>query len=178
MVFTKAHDYAGSGLTIREAMVDHAKRFPTKARRPDHILWAGRCIKTSDVLHVCQKGIVRAEFLSAKEGVAQGFDIQFDNGWADLGCCERVPHLRTWREDQLDDVVEYPFFCRDGRLWVWNVYRMRYPGGQVVEEKWTENAGMWIEEISTTERIYHCSHGSAHPPDFDSLVFRISIYPR
>ena len=29
---------------------------------------------------------------------------------------------------------------------------MKYPGGQVVEEKWTENAGMWVEEVSPTER--------------------------
>ena len=52
---------------------------------------------------------------------------------------------------------------------------MQYASGQQVEEKWTENAGMWIEEISPTERIYHCSHGMAHPPDFESLVFKITI---
>jgi hypothetical protein len=52
---------------------------------------------------------------------------------------------------------------------------MRYPGGQVVEEKWTENAGMWVEQVTPYERVYHCSHGMANPPDFESLVFRVSI---
>ena len=55
------------------------------------------------------------------------------------------------------------------------VYKMKYSGGQVVEEKWTENAGMWVEQISPNERIYHCSDGMAHPPDFESLVFKITI---
>ncbi len=60
---------------------------------------------------------------------------------------------------------------------VWNVYRMIYAGGLVVEEKWTENAGMWIEQDAPHERIYHCSHGMADPPDFESLVFKIGITP-
>ncbi|HUV63274.1 MAG TPA: hypothetical protein VMW24_05205 [Sedimentisphaerales bacterium] len=177
MTLTTTRDYAESGLTIREAMLDHAKRFPNKAKRPDHILWAGHRIKTADVFHVPQRGIVRAEFLSAMEGVEQGFDIQLDGGWVELEQGEHVPHLRTWKDKDFDDVVEYPFFSPDERLWVWNVYKMKYPGGQIVEEKWTENAGFWIEHISENERIYHCSHGMATPPDFDSLVFKVRVNP-
>jgi hypothetical protein len=38
----------------------------------------------------------------------------------------------------------------------------------------TRNAGFWIEIVSPNERIYHSSHGLCDPPDFESLVFRVS----
>jgi hypothetical protein len=175
MMLAAMRDYSESNLTIREAMLDHVKRYPNKAERPDCVLWAGHRIKTSDVFHVPQNGIVRGEFLSAKGEVEQGFDIQLDDGWVELKNGERISHLRTWKDEQLPSVVEYPFFSRDGLMWVWNVYRMKYPGGQIVEEKWTENAGFWVEHMSENERIYHCSHGTATPADFESLVFKVQI---
>ena len=99
------------------------------------------------------------------------------SGWLQLEKGEQVSLLRTWRDDRYEDAVEYPFFTRDGQLWVWNVYKMRYPGGKVVEGKWTENAGFWVESVSDFERIYHCSHGMTTPPDFESLVFSVTIRP-
>ncbi len=167
-------DYADSGLTIQYAMLDHIKRFPDKSLRPDYILWDGLRIKTADALTVPPQGRVRGEFLSSKGDVEQGFDLKIE-GWFRLENGERVSLLRTWNDSRYELFVEYPFQSKDGRLWVWNVYKMRYEGGQVVEEKWTENAGMWVQEVSPTERIYHCSHGMAHSPDFESLVFKITI---
>jgi hypothetical protein len=167
-------DYADSGLTIQYAMLDHFKRFPDKGERPDHILWNGRQVKTADALAVAAHGVVRGEFLSSKGDVEQGFDLKLD-GWLCLEEGEKVSLLRTWNDLRYESLVEYPFQSNDGRIWVWNVYKMKYPGGQVVEEKWTENAGMWVEDSSPNERIYHCSHGMAHPPDFESLVFKITI---
>jgi len=110
--------------------------------------------------------------------IEQGFDIEIDNGWLRLMNGEQISHLRTWKDECYEDTVEYPFFSADRRLWVWNVYKMIYPGGQVIEEKWTENAGFWVEELAEFERIYHCSHGMAYPPDFESLVFKIAIHDR
>jgi hypothetical protein len=167
-------DYADSGLTIQYAMLDHVKRFPDKRQRADHILWNGRQVKTADALAVAAHGVVRGEFLSSKGDVEQGFDLKLD-GYLYLEEGEKVPLLRTWNDLRYESFVEYPFQSNDGRIWVWNVYKMKYAGGQVVEEKWTENAGMWVEESSPHERIYHCSHGMAHPPDFESLVFKITI---
>lgn len=169
-------DYADWGMTIQHAMNDHAIRFPDRRTRPRFLLWSGLRIWTSDVWTVPKTGIVRGEFLSAKDDVEQGFDLKVD-GWIQLKNGEHVAVLRTWRGEGLEDVVEYPFCSRDGLLWVWNVYRMRYSGGQVVEEKWTENAGFWVERLSENERVYHCSHGMANPPDFESLVFKIQIGP-
>lgn len=174
MSHANERDYSDSGLSIQQAMVDHIKRHPDKKLRPHYILWAGHRVQTSDILQVPSKGVVRAEFISASSEVRQGFDIKL-NGWLRLAEGEQVPLLRTWKEDRFEDFVEYPFYSRDERMFVWNVYEMVFPSGESVEEKWTENAGFWTEEISQTERIYHCSHGMANPPDFGSLIFRVSI---
>ena len=167
-------DYADSGLTIQYAMLDHFKRFPDKRLRPRHILWNGLRVTTSDGIAAPKDGRVRAEFLKSVGDVEQGFDIDV-KGWLQLADGKKVKRLRTWNDPRLQPTVEYPFHTTDGFIWVWNVYKMRYPGGQVVEEKWTGNAGFWIEEASKTERIYHCSHGMANPPDFGCLVFRITL---
>ena len=171
---TGVRDYAESGLTIQYAMLDHFKRFPDKTQRPDYILWDGLQVKTADSLTVPPEAVVRGECLSSKGDVEQGFDLKLD-GWLRLEKGEEVSLLRTWNDPRYVPFVEYSFRSNDGRLWVWNVYKAKYPGGQVVEEKWTGNAGMLVEVISPTDRIYHCSHGMAHPPDFESLVFKISI---
>lgn len=177
MTKLSVRDYGKSGLTIQDAMNDHATRFPDKKTRPRFLHWNNLRIWTSDSIPVPQRGIVRAAFLAAKGDVEQGFDIKVD-GWFELAMGEHVPHLRTWKDEKLEDVVEYPFFSNDGQLWVWNVYKMRYPGGQTVDEKWTGNAGFWVEPISERERIYHCSHGMAAHPDFESLRFKVMIEPR
>jgi len=167
-------DYGSTGMTIQQAMVDHAKKYPDKTQRPDCILWDGVSVKTSDAWTTPKKGIVRAEILSANTDVEQGFDIKVD-GWLELAKGERVPVLRTWKDERFEDTVEYPFFTRDQRLFVWNVYKMTYPSGRTVEERWTENAGFWVEQAGENERIYHCSHGMSSPPDFESLVFKVSV---
>jgi hypothetical protein len=175
-VTTCGNDYGDSGLTIQAAMVDHARRFPDKRSRPRCILWNGRCVVTGDVFEVPREGVVRGEFVSSKTGVEQGFDLKV-NGWIELAAGERVPLLRTWHDPRYEPSVAYRFHAADGLLRVWNVYKMRYPSGESVEERWTENAGIWVEQQGAADRIYHCSHGMAHPPDFESLIFRISIQP-
>ena len=167
-------DYAGSGLTLQQAMVAHAKRHPDKKSRPETILWGKRRVRTSDFIHVPSEGVVRLEFLTSSQAIRQGVDLKVD-GWIELAGGEHVPLLRTWQDEQFEDVVEYPFFAKDGLLWTWNVYEMTYPGGQKVEEKWTENAGFWVDVIGENERVYHCSHGMASPPDFDSFVYKLTI---
>jgi hypothetical protein len=169
----QARDYAGSGLTIREAFLDHVERFPDKAHRPDYILWNGLRVKTAEAMAVPSRGTVRGEFLSQRGDVEQGFDLKVD-GWIELSGGERVHTLRTWNDPAYETTVEYAFQSKDRRLWMWNVYKVQR-GDEVIDEKWTENAGMWVEEVSSTERIYHCSHGMAHPPNFESLVFKITV---
>ena len=169
-------DYANSSLTIREALLDRAKRFPGKAERPEHILWKGLTVTTGDAFRVPREGVVQGEILFSKGELEQGFDLKLD-GWLRLENGDKVSSLRTWNDPRYEAVVEYPFQSKDGRLWVWNVYKRHLPDGRAIEEKWTENAGLWVESISEKERIYHCSHGFLYPPDFESLVFKITIKP-
>lgn len=169
-----AIDYAESGMNIQTALLDHFKRFPDKATRPKHILWGGLAMSTGDSIPVPKRGEVEAEFLSIKDDVRQGFDLKV-KGWIQLQD-RRVKLLRTWHDPDLEDTVRYSFGSQDGLLRVWNVYEMSLRGGQVFEEKWTGNAGFWVERVSETERIYHCSHGMASPPDFESLVFRVRVF--
>jgi hypothetical protein len=167
-------DYAQSGLDIQYAMIDHARRFPDKKSRPDYILWSGLKITTGDCIKVPRTGIVQGEFISCHGDIEQGFDMDV-KGWIELQDGTRVKRLRNWSDPRLEPKVECPYFSEDGSLWVWNVYKMRYRGGQVVEEKWTGNAGFWIEELGENVRVYHASHGAANPPDFESCVFKITI---
>jgi len=174
MEHSGVRDYADSGLDIQYAMIDHAVRFPDKNLRPQFILWHGRRIRTSDVWTTPESGIVRAEFLACKTDVHQGFDIKID-GWLELADGERVSLLRTWKDERFEDAVAYHFCSPNRRLWIWNVYKMTYPGGQEVQEKWTANAGFWVDQVGESERVYHCSHGMAAPPDFEALVFKVSV---
>jgi hypothetical protein len=157
-------------------MLDHVKRHPDKSARPRYILWDGRRVQTSDALSVPSEGVVQAEFIHVDQEVRQGFDLKVDGAFR-LANGDELPVLRTWKDDRFEDVVEYPFFSRDGRLFAWNVYVMSYPSGEKVEQKWTENAGFWVELVSEQERVYHCSHGMANPPDFNALVFRVAVRP-
>jgi hypothetical protein len=171
-----ARDYADSGLTIQAAFVDHYQRFPERDSRPPYIIWGGRKIFTADTLAVPRRGIVRGEILTEQREIRQGFDLKVE-GWLQLADGSRVTLLRTWDDPQYEPMVEYPFEAKDGLLKTWNVYEMRYPQGRTVTERWTENAGFWIEEVGPADRIYHCSHGMASPPDFESFVYRITVLP-
>jgi hypothetical protein len=177
MMHPTEFDYSSSGLTLQQAMVAHAKRHPDTKNRPETILWGQHRVRTSDLIHVPSKGVVRLEFLTSSPSIRQGVDLKV-NGWIALPGGEHVSLLRTWQNELLEDVVEYAFFSKDGILRTWNVYEMTYAGGQKVEEKWTENAGFWVEANGENERTYHCSHGMATQPDFNSFVYKLAINPK
>jgi hypothetical protein len=79
----------------------------------------------------------------------------------------------TWNSPDYEPVVEYPFESRDGVLRVWNIYKINR--GKEVVEKWTGNADFWVDMVSPSERVYHCSSGAEDPPHVESLIFKITI---
>lgn len=167
-------DYSTTGLTIQQAMVADYHKNPGKSKRPRAIRWGTHQIQTVDAWDVPKNGRIRLEFLRCSGDIRQGVDIKLDGGiWLADGTC--IPLLRTWRDRRFEDVVEYPYHAKDSIVQIWNVYKMTYPSGEVVEELMTRNAGFWIEKVSPNQRIYHCSHGICSPPDFESLVFRIVL---
>lgn len=174
----QSRDYSESGLTIQLAMLDHVKQFPDKANRPESIRWGNLFVKTSDSMSVPNSGIVRIEFLKSSLAVRQGVDLKIDNGWISISENDRVSLLRTWHDEEFENVVEYPYFSVNGTIKTWNVYERIYSNSRIEAEKWTENAGFWVEQNENNVRIYHCSRGIVYPPDFESLLYKLTIISR
>ncbi len=170
-------DYGASGMTICEAMIDNANRFPDKDNRPNFIFWNGLHVKTGDRWQVPELGRVRIKILSHKKEVEQGIDLRVIKGAVILAGGEEVSLLRTWADERYEAVVEYPYFSKSGEMYITNVYKVVLPNGITREEKWTGNAGFLVESVSSKERIYRCSYGDAEAPDFGSLVFGVTIIP-
>lgn len=169
-------DYAGTGLDIQSAMVQHVLENPNGATRS--IKWNGRRLWTVYEVPVPKSGKFAIEFLSAPSEPPQGVDVKAVSGAVVLEAGERVETLRTWHDARFEDVVEYPFESKDGRLKVWNVYSRSWPDGRRTEEKWTGNAGLFVEPQADGSLLFRCSSGPANPPDFDQLVFRLSVSER
>jgi hypothetical protein len=150
-------DYAPSGLSIWQAMLDQARKRPKGVRGPVTIRWGEKIIRTADVFQVPTHARIRLECMRSEAGLRQGFDVKMQGGCV-LANGELVPLLRTWCDDAYETVVEYDYRADDSVLATWNVYEM-VRGSELVPEKWTGNAGFWIEEINKFDRIYHCSAG-------------------
>lgn len=157
-------------------MVALARKYPDKKFRPRFLPWNGLRIQTSDQICLPRKGCLTAKFLNCDEAHQQGFDLKLNKGWLRLPDGQKVQHLRTWFDPQLARQVEYEFETTDGLLQFWNVYKRKWPDGSVTEERMTGNAGFWIEEMSKTCRIYHCSSGESSPPNFDAMAIELKWY--
>jgi hypothetical protein len=124
-------------------------------------------------MRVPERGQVRLEVLSRSRDPRQGADLDVVPGRIILARSE-VPTLRTWFDEEYEDVVEYDYHSPRGLLRTCNVYEMTL-GGNVVEDRWGDDAGMWIEECGPRDRIYHCNSGLRTPPTFVDVVYRVTV---
>jgi hypothetical protein len=170
-------DYATTNLNISQAAIEQVRKFPNKALRPDHINWNGIRVQTYDWWGVPKSGTLRLEFIGSVGDVEQGVDIKLEGGGVIIASGEKIPVLRTWKDDRYEDVVEYSYTTETGRICIWNVYKTKLPNGEIREDKWSGNSGFWVELVGEHQRIYHCSHGDNAKPDFESLVFRVTLTP-
>ncbi len=168
------HDYGVDGVDIQTAMVRHVRANPDRARRSKHILWNGEALWTCFEVPVLRAGRFRIAFLSEPRTPPQGVDVKAEGGRITMRNGEAYPVLRTWH-DRCEDVVEYPFESGSGLLKVWNVYSRTWRDGRVTEEKWTGNAGMRVDHEADGGWRFRCSASSEEAPDFDHLVFRLTI---
>jgi hypothetical protein len=166
-------DYSKTGRTIQQAMIDSVSKSNVFTDQPPKLEWGNFFVQTSDIWNIKPEGRVVLEFLQSDPAFEHGVDLSL-NGWLQLESQTRIACLRTWRNERYEDRVEYLFHSEDGKLRLWNVYKMGQ-GEQEISTKWTGNAGFWVETISPNERIYHCSHAKNDPPDFGSLIFKVSI---
>lgn len=168
-------DFGAGGIDIQTAMVRHVQAHPDRATRPKYILWSGQAVWTIFDVPVPREGRLQIEFLSEPREPSQGADVKVEDGAITLPSGETVQTLRTWHEPQYEEVVEYPFESKAGLIKVWNVYRRPWPDGRVTEEKWTGNAGFLVEHETEGRWLFRCSNGPSESPDFDQLVFRLSV---
>lgn len=166
-------DYAASGMSIWQAMLDRGKKRARNERGPVTITWANRIVQTADVFKAPRRGSVRMECVHSAPSIRQGFDVKMKGGCV-LENGEVVPVLRTWCDELYEPVIEYEYRADDGLISTWNVYET-LRGSELTAEKWTGNAGFWVEALNSLDRIYHCSAGSLTVPDFDFLVYRITV---
>lgn len=165
-------DFSVSGLTIQQSMVFAKRRTPSP--KPIAILWAGNVVRTSDVMEVPLRGLVSLRMLSPPTEPLQAADLKLEPQGLLLADGSRVGLLRTWNDEKYEPAVRYTYATAAPQLRVWNSYQMRYRE-QVVEEHWTENAGMIVERIGALHRRYRCSPGWASPPDFNSFIFEVFV---
>ena len=170
-------DFAADGIDILTAMIRHARAHPDRANRPKHILWNGVAVWTSFDISAPHEGQLGLEFLSVARTPPQGVDMRAEDGAFTLAGGERVQVLRTWHDAKYEKTVQYPFATNVGSLKIWNVYHRAWPDGRVTEEKWTGNAGMTVEQLAESCWVFRCSSGPVPLPDFDQLVFRLTINP-
>lgn len=168
-------DYATTGMDIQSALVDRMSRYPDKNTRPDHILWGGLEVTTLQWLTVPKTGRITITLLDWKGDVEQAVDAKAEKGHLFLENGEKVELLRTWCDPRYEPVVSYPYTTKTGRLYVCNAFKRQWQNGRTVEDRWTGNAGFWVEKLSELDRIYHCSHGMTPRPDFTLLTFRATI---
>lgn len=166
-------DYAEKGWSIQRALVDAFSKKADK-RAPTTIEWAGKLISNADVIVVPKKGRVRLEIIGHQPDLRQGIDIEMNGGVVLLDGTIQ-PSLRTWCDPEFEEILEYEYVSQDGLLRTWNVYEMRWPHGPTTIEKWTGNAGMWVETIGPMDRVYHCSPGMAEEPNFSALKYRLTV---
>jgi hypothetical protein len=168
-------DFGADGIDIQTAMIRHVQAYPDRANQPRSINWDGQNVWTSFDVVVPEEGRFRVEFLSEAREPSQGVDVKVERGAIMLPGGERVQTLRTWHDPCYPDVVEYPYKSGTGILKVWNVYHRSWPDGRTTEEKWTGNAGFVVEQEAESRWIFRCSSGPSKSPDFNQLVFRLSV---
>jgi hypothetical protein len=169
-------DYRLTDLSIRRAFVEATEEYgrPRPATEPAAIRWGDRDIVVGDILQVPERGRFRLQLISKADEPRQGADVDVGPGKITLPRGQAVALLRTWFDEEYEDVVEYEYESPRGLMRTCNVYEMKL-GHNLVEDRWGDFAGMWIEELGPGDRIYHCSQGLSDPPNFNDLVYRLTV---
>lgn len=139
--------------------------------------WGDKLVALAIQLHVPTVGHIRYSIEHGPGDATVGFDLEPNAGWIMLEDRSRLKALRVWDDRQYEPSEEYGFSSSSQSLFVWNVYRTPLPHGQFREEKWTENAGMLVDAVSEDTIRLHCSPGFSKSPDFENLVFSITVRP-
>jgi hypothetical protein len=168
-------DYAQTGLSIQDAMLhrNHIDRLRGRpVVTPPIVTWGPFLVRTGDVITgIPERGVVRLSVVSAAPGYRQGVQLVAPQGRLALDGARPGIEFVMWVDAGVEGVT-LDYESPSGALLVTNVYEI--PGLDRVG-KWSENAGMWVEQNSLVERTYHCNCYATTPPTFDDLVFRLVV---
>ena len=115
------------------------------------------------------KARVHIRFLEPRMGC--GVALKAAKGAIILSDGSKTHLLHVWSDPNLPSEQSHEVDCRDGELRIWNIYRVRHPGGGETVEQWTGNAGMIVDVKSPTKRLYRSSIGPGEfSPDFEFEV--------
>ncbi|WP_042387775.1 hypothetical protein [Streptacidiphilus melanogenes] len=171
-------DYSLSDLCIREAMTDAVsiRAGDGVQSGPPRITWDGHSVLTGDMWDVPHEGRLTITIEGARPYLRQGIEIQVPGGGLCLLDGTLLPRMHMWSDEGLPDSMTYPYVAPGGKILSCNVYEQTLDGRYAPRVKrWGDWAGMWIEEPSVSERIYHCNLGNTNPPRFEDLVYRLTV---
>ena len=164
-------DYANSGLTIQQAIVQEAKRIG-KGEGRGSVLWQGLRVQAFCWMEIPSDGEVKIELVRYKRDDWIGIDLRFEGGGV-KGQHGWINRLRTWASSDFDDSVSYQYTSL-GRVSVSIVSKVRFPNGRSSVESLTGNSAFYFERLGS-EIVGHASHAQSVPPDFDFLEFRLKF---
>jgi hypothetical protein len=170
-------DYAATGLSICNAMLDRAKRrrqLRLPVQVPPVVRWGERIVATGDVwrdLHGDVEILVKAK--AGRDGWRQGISISTSRPVLSTASWLERPEVVFWPSDSGSEFSVQARMAGD-EIRVTNVY---WVGGAAHAgvARWTENAGFWVLTGSPTFRSYHANFHEVAPPTFDDLVFSVEI---
>jgi hypothetical protein len=175
-----AVDYAQTGLSINVSMLDHTRRGRRLGRAvetPPKLSWGGLTVVTGDIWENADaNSVISVEISRWRADIRHGVSISSN---------ERVlrPGGQGDRSGQseiilwpTEDEQRFEIRCDSSasQIRVTNAYQVGGDNWSRIE-RWTENAGLWVDSISERRRVYHCNYYSSAPPTFVDLVFTMSV---
>lgn len=152
------------------------------ATRPHKIPFGVFQIMQADSMEVPADGVVRMRCLRRSPAVHMGFDIGLKGHFETASGGTIAGTLRTWWEEDLEDMVSYRYHSKNGVLRL--TTSQRFPDDDLDEDdwfvdQWSGNSAMWCEMIGGDpfHREYHCNHRDTNPATFDDLVIEVVIMP-
>jgi hypothetical protein len=131
----------------------------------------GKKVVTLDRVKI-SRGHVVVTFTGTPGKIPNGIIIKSAKGHVLLSDKKKAKSVYIWDDIRLPRRVEHEVYCPNGELLIWNIYRVNPKDDITRADYWTNNAGMFVEQVAKTKRRYHCSDGIG---DFDptDLVFEL-----
>ena len=170
-------DYATTGLSIANAVMDRTKRqrqLGLPVEIPPVVRWGGHDVTGGDIwrdLHGEFDVLVRAE--AGRDGWRQGISIAARRPVLSTADGPEQAEILLWPGDAGSRFTVRARMAGDD-LRVTNVFRPR-DGSHARIERWIGNAGFRVSTESPTLRRYHANFHEVSPPTFDDLVFSVEV---